>query len=121
MQPSEEIVRSSKRPRASLVPTNTMQNAVAQPDVDAGVPARPTSAEETSAKLKLSKMLRADEDGADPRYIKEKANPPQINVLACAIALEKGEAFPSEKAAKRAFRVGPSTDLRESGARSCAG
>ena len=73
--------------------------------VGASLAGRPTSAEESEARdvIRVMKNMK-------PPLLGPKA-PAKPNVVACAIALHRGERFPSEAEALSLFNVGSRTDV----------
>ena len=48
----------------------------------------------------------------DSKIIRERSEKNEAAVVACAMALQIGEAFDSDREAKRKFGVAPTTDVR---------
>ena len=66
---------------------------------------RPTATEHAAAKQSLARLM-------DCNVIRESSDKNEPAVVACAMALHRGEAFVSDREAKRTFGVAPSTDVR---------
>ena len=72
---------------------------------------RPTATERAAAEQVVAAMRAADEGGLKPPLLASAAGPPKPHILALVLALEFGETFCSDRAAKRAFGVGKGTDI----------
>ena len=69
---------------------------------------RPTLAEVQEALHVIQQMKNAD-----PPILPRRGQPPKANVVACAIALSRGEQFKDDRAALRLFGAHPETKVRE--------
>ena len=69
---------------------------------------RPTPAERQEALNVIQQMK-----DTDPPILPRRGQPPKVNVVACAIALSRGEQFKDDRSALRLFGAHPETKVRE--------
>lgn len=80
----------------------------ASEQVSASKSVRPTAAERQEALGVIQQMKEME-----PPLLPRRGQPPKPNVVACAIALHRGERFADDREAQRLFGVHPETNVRK--------
>ena len=70
---------------------------------------RPTAAEREQAERRIEDMQAAP---VEPPILSSRGRPPRANIVACAIAFQRGEVFDSDEEAFRQFGVPERCDVR---------
>ena len=70
---------------------------------------RPTAAEREQAERRIEDMQAAP---VEPPILSSRGRPPHTNIVACAIAFQRGEVFDSDEEAFRQFGVPERCDVR---------